>query len=188
MHNLFRSIQDLQTLLLQADISSIVIGGVAVAAWGEPRLTRDIDLKVLLGRKEAERLLSIISTGYQPLVTNPLKSLQKQALIFVQDSLGTRLDILLADTPYDVMAIKRGRDIEIQPGVIIHLCSPEDLVIYKLISTRLRDYDDARSVIQRQGDALDNSYIIHWLEQFEQALNDSTLVHEYQNIRQEFSK
>jgi hypothetical protein len=187
MENLFRSIQALQKLLIEADIASIVIGGVAVAAWGEPRLTRDVDLKVLLNRKEAERLLTLISNDYQPLVPDPLESLQKQALIFVQDSLGTRLDLLLADTPYDVMAIKRGRDIEIQPGVIIHLCSPEDLVIYKLVSTRLRDYDDAKSIIRRQGDALDDGYIVDWLKQFEQALDDSTLVHEFKNFRQGLS-
>ena len=120
------------------------------------------------------------------MVPDPLESLQKQALIFVQDSLGTRLDLLLADTPYDVQAIKRGRDIEIQPGVIIHLCSPEDLVIYKLISTRLRDYDDAKSIIRRQGDALDDGYIVDWLKQFEQALDDSTLVDEFLSLKRGF--
>ena len=54
-------------------------------------------------------------------------------LKFIQDSLGTRLDLLLADTPYDVTAIQRGRDVEVQPGIVIRLCSPEDLIIYKLI-------------------------------------------------------
>ena len=185
MQNLFRSIQELQKLLAKEDIPSIVIGGLAVAAWGEPRLTRDVDLKVLLKREESERLMSILSVGYNPLVSNPLELLQKQALVFVQDSFGTRLDLLLADTPYDVLAIERGRDIEIQPGVTIHICSPEDLVIYKLISTRLRDYDDARSVIRRQGEKLDDRFIIHWLKQFEEALNDSTLVNEYQNIKRD---
>jgi hypothetical protein len=86
MENLFRSIQALQKLLIEADIASIVIGGVAVAAWGEPRLTRDVDLK-----------------------------------------------------------------------------------------------------FRRQGDALDDGYIVDWLKQFEQALDDSTLVHEFKNLRQGLS-
>jgi hypothetical protein len=183
MQNLFQSILSLQKLLLEADIPSIVIGGMAVAAWGEPRLTRDVDLKVLLSRQEADRLIEILSISYQPLVKNPRETLRKQALIFIQDSLGTRLDLLLADTPYDVTAIQRGRDVEMQPGIKLHLCSPEDLIIYKLISTRLRDHEDARSVIRRQGDSLDDDYVINWLRQFEQALDDSTLISEYHGLR-----
>lgn len=172
--------------LLEADIPSIVIGGLAVAAWGEPRVTRDVDLKVLLTRQDADRLLALLSTNYQPLVPDPRETLQKRALVFIQDSLGTRLDLLLADTPYDVIAIQRGRDVEVQPGLKVHICSPEDLIIYKLISTRLRDHEDAIGVIRRQGDALDDDYVLDWLRQFEQALDDSTLVAEYQDLRRKY--
>ena len=46
MQNLYTSIQKLQQRFDHNDIASIVIGGVAVAVWGEPRVTRDADLKV----------------------------------------------------------------------------------------------------------------------------------------------
>ena len=46
MENLLPSIVALQERLSDAGIPSVVIGGVAVAAWGEPRVTRDVDLKV----------------------------------------------------------------------------------------------------------------------------------------------
>ena len=183
MENLFQSIRLLQKRLHDAGISSIVIGGVAVAAWGEPLVTRDVDLKILLSREDADHLLDILSNDYQSLISNPHETLHKQALIFVQDMLGTRLDLLLADTPYDVTAIQRGRNLEVQPGVVINLCSPEDLIIYKLISTRSRDHEDAKSVVRRQGKSLDDSYIINCLQQFEEALDDSTLVAEYKDLR-----
>ncbi len=183
MDNLFQSIQVLQRRLSDADISSIVIGGVAVAVWGEPRVTRDVDLKVLLGRDDAERLLAALSPDYVSLLPDPRKALRQQAMVFVQDTAGTRLDLLLADTPYDALAIQRGRDIELQPGVMIRLCSPEDLVIYKLISTRLRDHEDVQGVVRRQGSDLDDKYVLDWLRQFEQALDDSTLVTEYKDLR-----
>ncbi|MBI2116442.1 MAG: hypothetical protein HYT85_15360 [candidate division NC10 bacterium] len=70
-----------------------------------------------------------------------------------------------------------------EPGATIRVCSPEDLVIYKLASTRLRDHEDAASIIRRQGDKLDDRYVLHWLRQFEQALDDSTLVAEYGRLR-----
>jgi len=58
-----------------------------------------------------------------------------------------------------------------------------DLIIYKLISLRPRDHADAESVVRRQGDSLDDTYVLDILRQFEQALDDSTLVAEYQRLR-----
>jgi hypothetical protein len=183
MDSLVRSIRRLQQRLREADIPSIVIEGVAVALWGEPRVTRDVDLKILLGRDEADRLLAVLTPDYTPLLPDPRRTLTEQAVLFVQDSTKTRLDLLLADTPYDVQAIQRGQSVEVEPSATICVCSPEDLVIYKLVSTRLRDHEDAASVVRRQGDKLDDRHVLHWLGQFEQALNDSTLLAEYTRLR-----
>ncbi len=183
MEGLLQSIRSLQQLLQEADIPSVVIGGVAVALWGEPRVTRDVDLKVLLTRDEAGRLLSVLTPGYTPLLPDPQRALKEQAMLFVQDPTGTRLDLLLADTPYDVQAIQRGRIVEVHPGASIRACSPEDLIIYKLVSTRLRDHEDAAGIVRRQGGQLDDRYVLHWLRQFEQALDDSTLAAEYERLR-----
>jgi hypothetical protein len=86
---------------------AIAIGGFAVAAWG---LTQDVDLKVLLSRQDAGRLLAILLAEYAPLTSQPKRLLREPGLIFMQDAAGTRLDILLADTLYDVLAIARDRE------------------------------------------------------------------------------
>ena len=46
------------------------------------------------------------------------------------------------------------------------------LVIYKLISTRPRDDEDASGLIRRQGDALAADYVVGWLRQFELAFDE----------------
>lgn len=96
MNNLFISIQSLQRRLNNAGVQSIVIGGVAVAVWGEPRVTRDADLKVLLQRNDADFLLTILNSGYDPLLPDPRNAIQRQAVLFVKDADNTRLDLLLA--------------------------------------------------------------------------------------------
>jgi hypothetical protein len=188
VENLFQSVVALQEQLRQAGILSAVIGGVAVGVWGEPRVTRDVDVKVLLGRDAAPRLLEAISPDYVPLQADPLAALTRTGVLFVQDAQGTRLDLLLSDVSFDAEAIQRARDVTLQPGRVASVCSPEDLIVYKLISTRQRDHDDAESVVRRQGDALDDEYVLTWLRRFEQALDDSTLVATYRTMRARWSR
>jgi len=181
--NLFESIISLEERLHHAGISSVVIGGVAVGVWGEPRVTRDVDVKVLLGRNHASRLLEILGADYMPLQSDPLPALTRTGILFVQDKSGTRLDLLLSDTEFDIQAIHRAKVVELAYRLKAHICSAEDLIIYKIISTRPRDREDAASVVHRQENTLDDEYVLQWLREFEQALDDSTLVADYQRMR-----
>lgn len=183
MENLLQSVVALQKRLRQAGVPSAVIGGIAVGVFGEPRVTRDVDVKVLLGREDATRLLEIISPDYIPLQADPLQALKRNGILFVRDNLGTRLDLMLADVGFDEEAIRRAQPVEVQPGAVITICTAEDLIIYKLISVRARDHADAEGVVRRQGDALDDDYVLRWLRQFELALDDSTLVAAYHRMR-----
>jgi predicted nucleotidyltransferase len=180
--NLVKSAAAAQRALSDAGIDSIVIGGLAVAIWGEPRLTRDVDLKVLLQRDRAELLIKTLPAGFRCLADQPEETLRRVGFLFVQDATGIRIDFLLAETGFDVEALSRKRQIEMM-GEHIAVCTSEDLIVYKMISTRPRDHDDVLGVIRRQQDKLDSDYITSWLYQFEQALDDSTLVTSYRQMR-----
>lgn len=186
VQNQLEGVSRLQTFLRNAEIQSLVIGGLAVAVWGDPRATKDADLKVLLTREQAAQLLAAIPAAYTIELPNgfsdPKTALQQLGFIFTHDDKGTRIDLLLADLAFDQQAIERGREIEPLPGIRITICSPEDLIIYKLISTRAYDHEDARKVIARQGKSLDHNYIEDLLRQFEIALDDSTLVQLFQRM------
>lgn len=166
-----------------SQIEYAVFGGVAVAVWGEPRLTQDIDIKVLLSRDEAEKLLNALGTEYKPFWDNPLEMLKKNGILFVHDTYGVRIDIHLSDTLFDHKVIDRATRIEIEPGTTIMICSAEDLIIYKMLSTRASDSRDFEGIIDYQGDTLDDQYIIDWLKQFEAALDNSTLIDTYKKMR-----
>ncbi|UCF96856.1 MAG: hypothetical protein JSV89_17005 [Spirochaetaceae bacterium] len=160
-----------------------MIGGIAVGVWGEPRVTRDVDLKILLGRDDAPRLLDILKSDYTALQSDPVQALTRTGILLVRDQLGTRIDLLLSDTKFDRDVVKRAVPVELEQGTTVAICRPEDLIIYKLISTRLRDREDAAGVILRQGKKLDDRYVLNWLKEFEQALDDSTLVDEFQKLQ-----
>lgn len=183
MQNLVRSVVDFQHRLEQAGIPSAVIGGLAVSAWGEPRLTRRADLKVLARRDERSRILQLLE-DFTPLHADPDEALRRHGVAFFHDPAGTRIDVMLGETSFDETAIGRARLIELQPGLAGRVCSAEDLIVYKSVSLRAQDRLDVEGIIRRQGDRLDDGYVEDWLRQFEQALDDSTLVAEYRRLRQ----
>ncbi|MEI2688665.1 MAG: hypothetical protein V9H69_02720 [Anaerolineae bacterium] len=186
MEDLVRSVARLQQRLEQAGIPSAVIGGLAVSAWGEPRLTRDANLKVLARRDERGRILQLLA-DFTPLHADPDEALRRNGVAFFQDPAGARIDIMLAETSFDETVIGRASLIELQPELVVRVCSAEDLIVYKSVSLRTQDRFDVEGIIRRQGDRLDDRYVEDWLRQFEQALDDSTLVAEYRRLRQQFA-
>src|SRR5205814_2028788 len=82
VEHLVESVAALQRRLEQAGVPSIVIGGLAVSAWGEPRVTRDADLKVLLNRESGQQLLNVLGSEYVSLIAEPLQALRGSGMLF----------------------------------------------------------------------------------------------------------
>ncbi len=119
----------------------------------------------------AEPLLQALPPGY--VLEGDSSTLQRMGLLFVRDPLGTRVDFLLAETSFDRECVHRRVGGVLPGNVSVQVCTPEDLIILKLISTRARDLEDAAGIVLRQRGKLE--YVEGWLREFEQALDDSTL-------------
>lgn len=188
MNPLYRALTDLQSRLAAAGIASAAIGGIAVSVWARPRTTADVDLKILLDRDAAQRLLDVLQPDYVSLQPEPLQALRRHGVLFVKNRDGIRIDLQLADVSFDQSAVERARTIELEPGLAAQICTAEDLIIYKIISTRLQDQIDVENIIRRQGTALDDRYVRKWLRLLEQALDDSTLIANYRRLRAKYSE
>ena len=77
---------DLQRRLDEAGIPSALIGGLAIGAWAKARLTRDVDIKILLHRQEHQRLLDLLTPDYHSLQADPVLALRTNGIIFVLNS------------------------------------------------------------------------------------------------------
>jgi hypothetical protein len=182
METLFHSIQTLQRRLSEAGIPSVVIGGVAVATWGNPCLTPDVDLKVLLGRDDAGACSPCSPRIMSPSCQTPIGFFGSRLCCLSQ--IGTAC-ALICCLPRHLMTTKPSvADVRSKCRRVSRFGSAvRKTSSFTIISTRARDHEDARSVVHRQGDALDDRYVLHWLRQFERALDDSTLVAQYQQWR-----
>ena len=182
MLDLFQNAILVQKKLNENGIPSCVIGGLAVAVWGESRVTRDIDFKILLQRNEAGKLLQSIKPILNPLTKDSEEKIRKTGILFSQNKEGLKFDFLCADTPFDEQVINRAIPIDVGFADKMIVCSAEDLVLYKMISTRPKDRGDIPDIIKRQKKNLNHKYVRHWLTEFEKALDDSTLLQEYKRL------
>jgi len=145
-------------------IETALYGGLALAAYGEPRETRDADFAVagLGGAAAAEALASI---GVRPMLA--LDRVRFGGLLISRITLAegggqTGLNVLDLVEPQSARfagaALERAVTGSLR-GTAIRVLSPEDFVLFKLLSTRDRDLEDAVTVLRSPDLPLDRSFI-----------------------------
>jgi len=137
------------------------IGGLAVQHWGEPRLTRDVDVSILTGFGAEDEFIFAILEIYEPRLADAKQFAQQYRVLLVQTGSGIDFDISLAALPFEEEMIRRSVSVEYLPGIALQICSPEDLVVLKAFANRVQDWQDVNSVVERQGkENLDWDYIL----------------------------
>ena len=169
--------QLLTKLAIELDKSKIpymVIGGQAVLVYGEPRLTKDIDITLGIGAEGIDRVKTVIKRlGLKILAKNIDKFVHKTMVCpAIDKKSGIRIDFIFSFTPYEQQAIKRARKIKLgKQG--INFASLEDLIIHKMIAKRERDIEDVKTIILKNP-KFNKSYILKWLKDFDQTLGSNS--------------
>lgn len=161
--------------LKKVDIPYMVIGGQAVLLYGEPRLTKDIDITLGIGIDGFERIRNVaLNLGLHILVKKPEMFIQTTMILPVKDEkTGIRVDFIFSFTPYEKQAIERAIDVKIR-GSKVRFASLEDVIIHKIIAGRVRDIEDVKSVLLKNPQ-YDVRYIKKWLKKFDDSLNETFL-------------
>ena len=69
----------------------------------------------------------------------------------------------------------------VAPDIELRTCSPEDLVIYKLVAGRPGDLVDVSSIVRRQGSRLDVVRIRSWGRAFAEIKEDPELLRPFEH-------
>ncbi len=149
---------DLAQRLGEGGTPYMVIGGMANAVWGYPRSTIDLDLTVLLDPSAALTLIESLGAPYSCRVSDPEGFVAETRVLPLRHSGGVQIDLIFALLPFEEEAIARAVSIDVQ-GIPVHFCTPEDLVLHKIVSTRERDRKDVLEILRRRRDSLDRSYL-----------------------------
>ena len=151
----------------------MVIGGQAVLLYGEPRLTKDIDVTLGIGIEGLEKIMEVVeSLFFKVLIQEPKDFVAKTMVLPVlEESSGIRVDFIFSFSPYEKQAIDRANKVNLD-NVIVNFAALEDLVIHKIIAKRARDIEDIR-VILVKNPVFDRDYIEKWLNEFDKSLGEN---------------
>ena len=172
----------LAAALRRHDIPSMVIGGQAVLLYGEPRLTRDIDVTLGVGTDRLPTVLHLLEEiPLRPLPEDPETFVgQTMVLPALHDATGVRVDLVFSWTQFERQALARARFVTLG-GESVPFASPEDVVILKIFAGRPRDLEDVASIVQNQND-LDRTYIRRWLQEFDAVGDEPVFVQRFMAI------
>lgn len=161
--------------LRKDSIPYMVIGGQAVLLYGEPRLTRDIDITLGVGVRELNKLKETISSlGLKILVERDEEFVERNMVLpTLDEKSGIRVDFIFSFSPYERQAIERAKDIKLGRS-LVRFASLEDVVIHKVIAGRARDLEDIKSILLKN-QKYDSDYIEKWLKEFDKSLTEQFL-------------
>lgn len=159
--------------LEERKIPYMIIGGQAVLIYGEPRLTKDIDITLGVSPKELSKIESLSTKlKLKVLVENPKDFVKKTMVLPVEDEkTGISIDFIFSFSEYEKQAIKRANPVEILK-TRVKFASLEDLVIHKIIAGRARDLEDVETMILKNP-KYDEKYIKKWLNKFDNSLKEN---------------
>lgn len=159
MTRLLLAALDVQTFCESRGWRFCIIGGVAVQRWGEPRVTRDVDLSLLTGLGGEEQFIDPLLVRYRPRVEHARQLAIERRVLLVATTDGIALDIGLAGLPYEERVMTRSSRWFVDPGLSLTTCSAEDLVVLKAFAGRVLDWRDVEGIIVRQGPSLDRALV-----------------------------
>jgi hypothetical protein len=135
-----------------------LVGGLAVSARAEPRLTRDVDVAVaVVGDAEAEALVqALVADGYATLALVEQEAIRRLAAVRLavpgEPARGVVADLLFASSGIEAIVVAEAERLEAFPGVILPVARAGHLIALKLLSrddrTRPQDAADLRALFK----------------------------------------
>jgi hypothetical protein len=187
MRDLIDAALALQNFCEERNWEFCFIGGLAVQAHAEPRLTTDTDMTLLTGFGAEESFIDALLGHYQPRRPDakPFALVNRVLLLYAKN--GSGIDIALGALPFEAEAVKRARYVTYAPDVKLRTCSPEDLIVMKAFADREQDWIDVRMTIVRQGVAkLDWNYVRKHLRPLAEVKERPEIIERLESLRRRY--
>ena len=138
--------KDMLLALSEEKVKYMLVGAYALAAYGYPRATMDIDIWVMPSPRNADAVLRALRRFGAPLHNLEKEDLQRDGTVFQIGVAPRRIDIITAASGLRFEeAYSRSLFIDIE-GLQVHIPSIDDLIRNKRASGRTKDLADAEAL------------------------------------------
>jgi hypothetical protein len=145
-------------------------------------LSADVDVTLRLDPEEPERFVAAMkAAGFELRVEDPDFVRRTRVMPFLHLATAMPLDVVLASSGLEDEFLRRARTMEIG-SITVPFIHPEDLIIAKILASRPKDVEDARSLWRIRGASLDSNRIRRTLTLLEKALGQNDLVSSFESI------
>lgn len=144
--------------LREAGVDHVFVGSLAVAAFGVPRTTADVDVVVDCGEGDAPAMTEAFHRqDFQVSLEDLRDSITERTHCTVHDTLSVfHVDLAPVAGRADADALRHAVRVRWR-GASIPVASPEDTIVMKLAYGSEQDVEDALGIYVRQRDRLDST-------------------------------
>ena len=157
-------VRDISRRFEQAGIPYMLTGSMAMNYYAQPRMTRDIDVVIAIGPRDADRIAALFRPDYYVSEENIRESLAQQSIFnLIHEESVIKVDCIIRKTgEYRRAEFERRQRISIRDFTTF-IVSKEDLIISKLVWAKNSHSDvqlgDVRNLLATGYDAL---YLQRW--------------------------
>ena len=138
-------------------------GALALAYYATPRATIDIDVNVFVGVNRAAEVLSLLEAlGAEPLRDDERVRLERDEQVRVRWD-GTPVDLFFSYDAFHDSCFERRRRMPFGENQAIQVLAAEDLLVFKALFDRAKDWRDIEELIFALADDLDDAYVRDWI-------------------------
>ncbi len=160
MRSIEEVVKSITRILEEKKVDYVIVGGIAVSAWGNIRTTRDVDILLLLNKEDANELeVALKRERFSIQAGDILDALKQRSHFTIFDELSEyHIDAKGIYSENDRLTLTRRRKVSLA-DFALYVASPEDLIANKLLVGSEQDIKDAEGMYARQFDNLDMAYL-----------------------------
>ena len=149
----------------------MLVGSLASAAYGEPRMTQDIDVVVDLKEQQVPLLCRAFASSEfhvnERAVLEAVRS--KNQFNIIHSTSGNKIDLLIVPAgAWGQTEFSRRQRVQILPDLEGYCARPEDVILSKMAYYREggseKHLRDIAGILKVSGDAVDHRYVSQWAE------------------------
>ncbi len=159
----------------------IIIGGIAAGILGEPRVTGDVDVDIILKKSEIPGFFDKAKKAGLKFSVQECEKRIKATGTFQIKYGQFHIDFIIASIELEEEAIKRKRVIQLY-NTKAFFPTPEDLILMKLVPGRPQDLLDAQRIMDRHRKNLDAKYLRGWARRLSDEAEDARIINELDKL------